>query len=257
MQERVMKDLRGRAIAARDGDIGAVRDVYFDDATWIVRYVVVDTGRWLSGRKVLLAPPSLELQPGRLAARLERSQVETAPDISEDMPVSRLYEEAHARHFGYPPYWTEPYVWGLGPMAGASLLAEDPEDAARREQESARLEAQAASSSLRSCDAVAGYRIRAADGLVGHVEDFVVDGTWRIVQILVDTNDWLPGGKVMVSPAAVEGIDWHAREMRVALNRESLRNAPEAEARAELRARPGPPPQRPAFRTDMDFRDET
>ncbi len=50
--------IKGYAIQASDGAIGAVSDFLFDDVSWRVRWLVVDTGHWLSGRKVLL-PPSV------------------------------------------------------------------------------------------------------------------------------------------------------------------------------------------------------
>jgi hypothetical protein len=53
---RSMKDLHGFRIGATDGDIGTVQECYFDDVSYTVRYVVVDTGGWLGERKVLLSP---------------------------------------------------------------------------------------------------------------------------------------------------------------------------------------------------------
>jgi hypothetical protein len=48
------QSLYGRTLSATDGEIGHVQDFYFDDQTWAARYLVVDTGTWLTGRKVLL-----------------------------------------------------------------------------------------------------------------------------------------------------------------------------------------------------------
>ena len=41
------------------GLIGEVDDLYFDDEDWAIRYLVVDTGGWLSGRKVLISPVAI------------------------------------------------------------------------------------------------------------------------------------------------------------------------------------------------------
>jgi len=227
MRHLVMKELRGDAIAARDGKIGSVKDVYFDDEQWAVRYLVVDTGKWLPDRKVLISPSSLEPRGAdgdTIAARLTREQVEKAPGIEEDAPVSRLYEQAHARYFRYPYYWTGPYLWGMAPVPAMQEMM-PPEV---RESQAA-LEAQARESHLRSTDEVVGYRIRAADGPLGHVEDLLVDDeSWAIEGMVVDTRDWLPGGKVMVPPSAVEGIDYAAREVGLRLTREELKSAPQA-----------------------------
>ena len=227
MGHLVMKELRGDAIAARDGDIGSVKDVYFDDEQWAVRYLVVDTGKWLPDRKVLISPSSLEPRGAggnAIAARLTREQVEKAPGIEEDVPVSRLYEQAHARYFRYPYYWTGPYLWGMAPLPAMEEMS-PPEG---RESQAA-LEAQARESHLRSTDEVVGYRIRAADGPLGHVEDLLVDDeSWAIEGMVVDTRDWLPGGKVVVPPSAVEEIDYTAREVGLRLTREEVKSAPPA-----------------------------
>jgi PRC-barrel domain protein len=51
-----IKQLYGETLRASDGEIGHVKNFYFDDHNWAVRYVVVDTGAWLSGRLVLISP---------------------------------------------------------------------------------------------------------------------------------------------------------------------------------------------------------
>jgi hypothetical protein len=63
---RSMKDLENYAINATDGLIGRIKDFYFDDDAWVIRYLVVDTGSWLSSRKVLISPISV-CQPDGLA----------------------------------------------------------------------------------------------------------------------------------------------------------------------------------------------
>ncbi len=46
----------GHKLAALDGEIGSVKDFYFDDKTWTIRYLVADTEPWLPERLVLLYP---------------------------------------------------------------------------------------------------------------------------------------------------------------------------------------------------------
>ena len=53
---RNSKDLEGCAIGATDGTIGEMKDLYFDDEAWVIRYFVVSTGAWLANRKILLSP---------------------------------------------------------------------------------------------------------------------------------------------------------------------------------------------------------
>jgi hypothetical protein len=216
-----------------------VDDVYFDDEGWAVRYLVVSTGKWLPGRKVLISPATLERERDSepsdgITVALTREQVENAPGIDQDPPISRTLEEAHARYFGYPYYWTGPYLWG---PASLPLAPTWPEAAPDRTTLTASAEAQAAAeerareSHLRSSREVVGYAIRAADGEIGHVEDFLIDDEdWAIRDMIVDTRNWLPGKKVLVPPTAISNIDWNNQRVDVRLTRAELEEAPEAPA---------------------------
>ena len=232
MGQRLIKDIRGDHIVARDGRIGSVEDAYFDEREWAVRYLVVDTGNWLPGRQVLISPRQVPPQPKQDGIRVDltREQVEHAPGIEEHQPVSRILEEAHARYYGYPYYWAGPYLWGPAPMplAAGAVWAERPPDTQTQELR-AMAEQRARDSHLRSGAEVVGYAIHAQDGELGHVEDFVVDEhTWAISGMVVDTRNWLPGGKVMVPPSTIADIDWDRREVSVRMSREALRSAPPA-----------------------------
>jgi sporulation protein YlmC with PRC-barrel domain len=211
-----VKDLRGDTIAAKDGEIGSVEQVYFDDQDWRVRYFVVDTGGWLSGRKVLISPVSVDRSRSSehaLAVGLSRDQVEHSPGVDADKPVDRQYEEAYARYYGHPLYWVPPEGGVMPPL--------EPTEESSRELKAA--ERKAATSHLRSSEEVIGYSIQAADGRIGHVEDLRVDDrNWAVSDLVVDTRDWLPSKKVLVPPSAVEHIDWRAREVRLRVRRQDL-----------------------------------
>lgn len=211
-----LKDLRGDKIAARDGEIGSVDQVYFDDEDWRVRYFVVDTGGWLSGRKVLISPASIDRSKSSdhaLAVGLSREQIEHSPSVDADKPVDRQCEEAHARYYGYSLFWAPPEMAQMATLERSDKRAQELKEAGR----------QAAESHLRSSDEVIGYSIHAADGKIGHVEDIRVDDrNWAVSDLVVDTRDWLPGKKVLVPPSAVEDIDWNTREVRLRMRREDV-----------------------------------
>jgi hypothetical protein len=220
--QRNARDVQRYTVVATDGELGSVHDLFFDDESWSIRYVVVDTGQWLPGRRVLISPLAVrELDEGerRLALSLTRQQIEDSPDIDTHQPVSRQQELNYFKYYGYPPYWAGPAVAGTGPYPGAIVDEEAPRPP----------EAVPAGddSHLRSCREVTGYHLHASDGSLGHVDDFLFDDTcWAITFIVVDTSDWWFGRRVLVAPDWIEAIDWSRRDVRVEVTRESVRSAP-------------------------------
>lgn len=43
-----IQSLQGHKLSANDGEIGHVADFLFDDQTWAIRYLVANTGSWLT-----------------------------------------------------------------------------------------------------------------------------------------------------------------------------------------------------------------
>jgi hypothetical protein len=229
-----LRDLHRYTIGATDGEVGAVETVYFDDVSWTVRYLVVDTGSCLSGRKVLISPRSVQgLDPerGTVLTHLTREQVETSPDIDTHKPVSRQEEISYNNHYGYPDYWTGPYRWGLS--ADPFLIAAYPEGAASEVPSTVARELTVLRNAegephLRSAAEVTGYGIHANDGNLGHVVDFLIDEeTWTIRYLIVDPRNWWPGPHVIISPEWITGTSHIDRAVNVNLTREQVRNAPE------------------------------
>ena len=219
--------LKGLVIRATDGELGTVDQFYFDDETWAIRYLIVETGSWLGGRRVLISPFSViqtDWPARQLDVALTKKQVEHSPEIDMHQPVSRQHEAAYLGYYGYPCYWGGPYLWGpafypAGLKSPTSAFAETT--AARARQEST-------DSHLRSSEAVTGYNIEAADGEIGHVNGFVVDDeAWAIRYIEVATRNWWPGKKVLVSPAWIERVSWPESKVCVGLSREAIKNGPE------------------------------
>lgn len=103
---RSVKNLKGYTVRATDGEIGSADDLYFDDQSWRLRYVVVATGVWLSGRKVLISPESFA-QPDWmhrvLSVAVTKDQVERSPEQDFESALNREHEIAHYNHYGYTP----------------------------------------------------------------------------------------------------------------------------------------------------------
>jgi hypothetical protein len=231
---RPASGFKGLSIAATDGDIGSIRDLYFDDLTWTVRYLVVDTGSWLPGRQVLISPLSVrgENQGDRVAVSISKEQVENSPSIDADKPVDRQHEEALARYYDQRFYWEGPYRWGLLAYPGMPPMPADtvpispelvPAHVAGRDRSTAE-----GDPTLRSTRDVIGYYIAARDGDIGHVEDFLVDGrVWALRYVVVDTRNWWPGRKVVVSPEWITTVSWPDSKVRVDLTQAAIKAAPE------------------------------
>jgi hypothetical protein len=240
---RSLKALEGFAIGATDGNFGKVKDFYFDDQAWVIRYLVVDTSAWLGGRKVLVSPYSIGQggwDAAVLPATINREQIKNSPGIDTDKPVSRQYEKSYLGYYGYPYYWGGPGLWGGtyypgttdgGTGHGAtSHGGASHDDGYESNGYQGHLRAPSADDGdphLRSVNAVKGYHIAAQDGEVGHVQGYLVDDlTWSIRYLIVNTSNWWVGHEVLVSPEWIQQVSWGDSTVTVALDRDAIKTAP-------------------------------
>ena len=224
------KKLFGYHIRGKDGEIGEVYDFYFDDHKWTVRYLVVDTGNWLPGRKVLLSPSVAgrpNWQDHYLPVELTRKQVEKSPPIESHKTVDRQYEEMLNEHYGWPIYWQHyPAVPEMAIAGAPGRVYGKRESQLRSEGIQPRGDPH-----LRSVREVNGYRIHASDGEIGNTTDFIADTDgWEIRYLVVDTGDWLPGRKVLVAPEWVDSVDWGQRRVNVSMSKSRVKHSPEFDA---------------------------
>lgn len=223
-----MSDLKNFQLKATDGDIGRCRDFLFDDEQWVVRYMEANTGKWLLGRRVLLSPQSLrspDLQDDRLELGVSKDQVENAPGIEEDHPISRQYEQAHARYFNQGYYWVGGGLWGGAHNPYQVIPPADP-----KADDMSDVQTDDVDEHLRSAREVSKYNIRASDGDIGAVDDVIIDtSTWRVVMLSVDTRKWLPGRTVLLPVESVRDVSWVDRLVTVNVARDAIKSAPELE----------------------------
>ncbi len=225
-------EINGYAIHATDGLIGTVNDFLFDDATWLVRWLVIDTGDWLPGRKILLPPSALahvNHMGHQFAVRLTKQQVKECPEIESDRPVSRQMETNIYDYYGWAPYWGSGSYLGLVGFGGGYLAGTAPPSLEVMQREKAIDDAQRSKDdpALRSAKEVTGYQILASDGEIGHVEDFLVeDDDWTIHYMVVDTTNWWPDKKVIISPLSVRKIEWSDRRVSLGTNRQTVKDSP-------------------------------
>ncbi len=228
----VVSVLKGFAVAASDGRIGHVNDFLFDDQSWKIRWLVVDTGTWLPGRKVLVHASALgEPDSARREApvNLTKAQVEEGPELAQHQPLSRQMESRLYDYYGWDPSWGVSY-FGLGaiaqPLSPPSLAGESAPDAAEVEAHPNEQDPH-----LRSVEEVVGYHIQASDGEIGHVEGFVADhANWDIRYLEVNTRNWGRGRHVLLAPFAVKEIDWSDRHIRIDITRDQVEASPRCDS---------------------------
>lgn len=215
---RSLNGLLGYNLEALDGSIGSVSDFYFDDTDWALRYLVVDTGTFLPGRKVLIVPAAL----GRpdWATRLfpvnhTKDEIKKSPDIALDQPVSRQVESELHEYYHWAPYWTPGFP-------SPSMPAPVPPKRHAEVPEEGRFDPH-----LRSLKEVTGYHVACTDGDIGHVDDFIAEITgWYLKMFVVDTRNWLPGKHVLLANEWIERVAWDEKKVHVTLPRETVKGAP-------------------------------
>lgn len=222
-----LEHLRNYHLSATDGDIGRVRDLLFEESTWTARWVVADTGNWLLGRKVILSPVSFH-PPGpgekQLRVDLNKEQIESAPHLDEDAPVSREAERTYFHHFHWPYYWAGGGLWGgmahpytMSPNAeaGGELFAVPDEVDGDEEV-------------LRSGHELTHYLLKNGEETLGYAEDLLLDtDDWSVKYLQFDTRHWFHGKTLQVSPDKITSVSWPDHTISVNVTRDELDAAAE------------------------------
>lgn len=239
--KRSLKSLMNFTMGATDGEIGKVKDFYFDDHTWTIRYLIVETGSWLDERKVLISPEALltpDFDHHIFPVNLTKDQIKHSPDIDTEKPVSRQQELELNSHYPWTNYWAGS-LWGggLGPgdlwaggigTTGMMMGTMLPLDSIKSGEDGKTDNKVKGDPQLRSDKQVMGYNISATDGSIGDVEDFIVnDANWKIELLVVDTGNWLPGKKVLISPEWIKEIDWTTSSVVINASIDKVKNSPE------------------------------
>lgn len=212
---RSMKELCDYTVEAAEGKIGEIEDCYFDDDSWLIRYLVINTRNWLPRPRVFLTPTVLE-QPDWerkvVKVALTKEQIGRSPEIDPDEAISRQQETELHDYYGWPTYWTDPDILettsalpGPGPV-GAGKESCEPQ--------------------LHSTRNALGYRIQARDGEIGRLADFITDDeTWSIYYLVGDTQGQMSQAQVLIAPEWLKAVNWAESEIHVDLLCETLKNS--------------------------------
>ena len=227
-----IKQLYGNKLAADDGDIGHVKDFYFDDESWVVRYLVADTGSWLMGRLVLLTPHSfgkLDRDEKTLHVKLHKKKIQDSPSIESHKPVSRQYETDYYAYYGWPAYWDGSAMWGIG---GYPVILPP----SKKEMELQKKFHHRDDKHLRSMQEVIGYNIQSVDEEIGHVSSFLVDDrSWAIHELVIETGHWFSGKEILIPTGKVKRISYEEAKVFVSLTKADIQQTAENEVSQHIK----------------------
>jgi len=223
--KRSIMSLVGFAMEADDGNIGTVKDFYFEeDDSWTIRYLVIETGSWLNGRKVLISPHALLIpnwENKTFPIHLSKEQIRNSPNIDTQLPVYRQQENKLYEHYALGNYWRGGFVAGGMPLPGNDAMMENTRIADRKTNDDP---------NLRSIEKVAGYNVKATDGTFGTLDDLIIDDSnWNIYFIVVNTGNWFSGKSVILSTETVKDIKWEISEVILDINIDRVKDSPEYE----------------------------
>lgn len=194
-----VKGITGFGIGATDGKIGTVKEIYFEDHTWTVRYLIVKTGNFLKEKLILISTQALldaDWDNELFSTNLSTDQIINSPDIDTDKPVYRQQEVKLYEHFPWDIYW----AMGIIPM-------EDSVEIAISEKQK-EIGANA-NPHLRSSDKVTGYTLHAIDGELGHIDDLIIETeSWKITYVVLKTGSWFSGQKILIPTEWIIEINW-------------------------------------------------
>ena len=221
---RSLKDLEQYTVGATDGDIGYVVDFFLDDQRWTIRYLIVSTGGLFDGRHVLISPISFRevtWSNRRFNLALTVDKIKDSPNVDTDKPVSRQHEREVQGFYGYPYYWDNSGLWGTGSYPDALASGVQNEILPEHFDEPGDVH-------LRSAKEVRGYHIQGRDEEIGHIQDFIVDDrTWEVRYLVIDTQNWWFGKKVLVAPHWANRVSWEERKVFVNLSRRAIKDSPQ------------------------------
>jgi len=211
-----LKPLFGHHIHASDGPIGSLDDFYFDDAQWIMRYLIVDTGTFLHRHKVLISPDAIvgiDWDGKVISLKHSMKQIADSPDVDVDKPVYRQIEEQLVNYYGWVSHWT-PHSDLSEPQSEPVLTGD---------------------THLRSMRNVSQYAVMAFDGRVGSIDDFIVDHNgWAIPLAILDTRHYLTEAQVVIPARRLKGIRVEDREISIDMNKADVSASPHFDPARQL-----------------------
>ncbi|GGD02692.1 hypothetical protein GCM10007216_36830 [Thalassobacillus devorans] len=230
--------LKNYNIQANDGELGKVKDLYFDDKKWTVRYLVADTRKWLPGKKVVVSPSGVKaVDTGEEVVHVENNKEDIRHNatLEEKQDFSYEKEMELSDTFGWKQYWAGEFLWGgyLTPMDPVEEPARAAEPQTTQEPP-INDNVHDRKDKLRSSESIKGEFkhgvVHGENGKIGYIKDLMIDeGTWRIRYLLVDTSEWSTNERVLLSPDWLQSVDWLTNDFYIDLKLETIEDGPNYE----------------------------
>ncbi|MFC2947911.1 PRC-barrel domain-containing protein [Virgibacillus sediminis] len=209
-------DIKSYNIQATDGEMGKVKDLYFDDDSWTIRYAVVDTRKWLPGRKVLLSPSSFvsfKEDDKQLEVEYDKETVRNSPEIPEGQEITPETEKSLIGYYGWSRYWLTSSMWGVdnGPITSSF----DERDSFRDKFAEDVPENEDARHNLRSDEETIGFKVHANNGKIGTVADLICDDDdWKVRQLVIQSSESYVEEKYLLAVTEeIESVDWFEQDI--------------------------------------------
>jgi uncharacterized protein YrrD len=219
MLKSLLNTVYGSSLQAKNGEIGNVDDVYFDDKDWKIRYFVTDNSNFLPGRRVLISPASIteiDFERKMIPVSLSKKEIEQSPVVNQGLLPSRDTEIELKSYYNWPVYWGSGYLIGAGDL--------------RRDQGSMRgsKEEIEIDPDLKSCNEVIGYSIESKNRTIGYLHNYVFDEkSWEIRYLVIDTKNWLMSDKkILLAVDWIEKFDWDQSLFITDLKSKDIRESP-------------------------------
>lgn len=204
-----IKQLIDMRIAALDGTIGHVFEFYFDDHSWVLRYLIAQTGNILTRRRVLLAKESfgqLVRTSTAFPVNLKKKQVRNSPDIQSTLPVSHQRAQQIYNYYGWPYYFGEiPAI-----DSASSPHPEEHHD-----------------SHLRRIRQIIKYTVISRTGKAGRVANLLLDNhNWTIPYLIIKTGPLISNQNVIVPTFLATIPDMKKPIIQIETSAQKIQTAP-------------------------------
>lgn len=230
---RSEKEIDGISVHAVDGMVGKVDQLVFDDQNWAVRYIVVDIGTWLTGKRIIISPAAIEhITKNTLFTKNSKNQIKNSKAFEKIDLVSRQEERELHDYYSWPYYWTYPQTYnslggalypGLTPPLFNPSRQSITEEALKKDREK---EQKVRKNHLRQTKEIKGYTIQATDEEYGNVTDFIIDDNLWVIRYLVISNGLINPKRHLIAPQWTGGIDWGENTVYVLRNKQTIENSP-------------------------------